>query len=281
MQSTSKQLTPLNIPGYARAGFFSQTESTNTDALKLLASPDATAREKLGELSVLATDDQRAGRGRLDRQWTAPAGSALCATFIVRPHASTQPLRSEALRWLTMILALAARQTLVEQGVNAGIKWPNDLVVGGRKIAGILAQLSIEPTGEMSAVVGIGINTAMNPLQLPFETATSMAIEGAKSPDNLELLQALAASFADIYRRFAEAGGDASAPLTSGVSLVELLRLHTITLGQEVAVHLPGDDIVQGVAVDLADDGEIMVRDPRGRVKSYAVGDVVHLRPAS
>lgn len=265
---------------YSSVILLPSTESTNADAQSLLTSSLEQAREQLGELSLIATDDQRAGRGRMEREWTASAGTALCTSFIVRPHQGEQPLPQESLRWLTMLMALAGRKTLEEYGVKAGIKWPNDLLLDGKKIAGILAQLAIEPSRHISAIVGIGINTNMTAEQLPVETATSLFCQTGQKVDATDLLERLAHHFGLLYSAFSKADGNPEAPLLGGISLLDALRAQTVTLGQEVSIHLPDGGIDQGTAVDFAPDGEIVVRHHDNSLHTYAVGDIVHLRPS-
>ena len=150
---------------------------------QVLTDPNPSVREQLGELSVFATDDQRAGHGRLDRAWVTPPGTALAATVVVRPHAGIgQGMAPENYHWLTLIMGLSVREVLRELGVDCDLKWPNDLIAGGKKCCGVLAQLILEPAGtnpagtaatSMSVLVGAGINLNMLEEQLPTETATS------------------------------------------------------------------------------------------------------------
>ena len=157
--------------GYSTVCVLEYTGSTNDDARQVLTDPNPSVREQLGELSVFATDDQRAGHGRLDRAWVTPPGTALAATVVVRPHAGIgQGLAPENYHWLTLIMGLSVREVLRELGVDCDLKWPNDLIAGGKKCCGVLAQLILEPAGtnpagtaatSMSVLVGAGINLNM------------------------------------------------------------------------------------------------------------------------
>ena len=150
------------------------TGSTNTDLLAAVAEqPDA-----YPHLSVLVTDDQRAGRGRLDRTWTAPAGAALAISVLVRVPGIPAVQRG----WVSLIAGTAMTLAIRDQfpPENAGgnsrvaLKWPNDVLIDGAKVCGILSQMV---PGEPDAiVVGAGVNTRMTPGQLPVPTATSLAI---------------------------------------------------------------------------------------------------------
>lgn len=270
----------LKVGGeFTRSVTLDHTGSTNADAVTELSSSEADA---WGELSLIATADQRQGRGRLDRQWQAPRHSALCTSFIVRPHANAQHrLPVESLRWITMLVAVAAVDTLRDFSVEASIKWPNDVLASNKKICGILAQLVIEPAGEASVVAGIGMNINMSRDELPVDTATSTYVLLGSELELDTVLQSLAGHFQRHYRAFTKVQGDAEAPDTSGLSLLDKVRSRLATVGQEVKVYLPDGTIVEGRAIDININGELMVQDARGMVRSFAAGDVVHIRPES
>ena len=265
--------------GFSRVIIVDHTGSTNADAVAELSSSSADA---WGELSVLATADQRQGRGRLDRQWQAPRNSALCTSFVVRPHAgSGQVLPLESLRWITMLVAVAAVDTLRGFSLDASIKWPNDVLVGHKKICGGLAQLVVEPGGGASVVVGIGMNVNMSESELPVETATSTYVLLGKELDLDAVLRSLAEHFERHYRAFASVYGDAERPDSSGVCLLDKVRSRLSTVGQDVKVHLPDNTVLEGRAIDIDGEGELQVRDARGKMWSFAAGDIVHMRPES
>lgn len=274
------QESAVNAPSFSRIILLDSIDSTNRYAVDQLLTQDALARRGWGELSLVSTADQTSGRGRLDRVWTAPRGSALCTSFVVRPHAdAANRFLADQYHWVTQMVALAAVDALAERGIVASIKWPNDILVGERKICGVLSQLVAEPDGHFSIVSGIGMNANMSRDQLPVDTATSIECETGQQVELEPLLSSLAEGFASYFARFKAVHGDASAVDGEGQSLLERVREKMSTLGQRVMVMLPGGEKVYGIATDINDDGEIMVRDDLGAVRTYSVGDVVHLRP--
>ncbi|MDO4917121.1 MAG: biotin--[acetyl-CoA-carboxylase] ligase [Rothia sp. (in: high G+C Gram-positive bacteria)] len=276
----SLQASAVNAPGFSRVVVLGSVDSTNRYAVDQLLAQDGFARLGWGELSLISTADQTNGRGRLDRVWTAPRGSSLCTSFVARPHAdAANRFSAKQYHWVTQLVALAAIDALAAQGIVASIKWPNDILVGDRKICGILSQLVTEPDGHYSIVSGIGINANMSRDQLPMETATSIECETGKQVELESLLSSLAKAFASHYGRFKAVQGEANASDSEGKSLLKRVRETMSTLGQRVMVMLPGNEKVYGTAIDINADGEIMVRDDLGTVSTYSVGDVVHLRP--
>lgn len=259
-----------------------QTGSTNSD----LAEQAAAEPESWPDRSVLTAEHQTAGRGRLDRRWESPDRAALNVSVLLRPVNSlgrALPLQSYA--WFSLLAALALAETLDEHaGVATDIKWPNDLLAGGRKLAGILAQLVPPAAGTAGAapavVLGTGLNVSLTTDQLPIPEATSLLLQNARSLDRTALLDAYLRRFARDYGRFCAADGDAAAPGADGTSLLGRLIPRMVTLGQRVRADLPGGEAVRGLAVGLDAGGSLQVRDDAGAVRTVSAGDVVHLRPA-
>jgi len=240
--------------------------STNADLLA--AAPD------LPHLAVIATDTQTAGRGRLDRVWTAPSGTSLAISVLLRPLLPTGGLLPpERWGWIALMTGLAMSETVADiaPGIRPDVKWPNDLLVGGRKLCGILAEIA----PDSSIVVGVGINTAMTAEQLPVETATSLAVEGALVDD--DLLDRLLAGFLLRLdaRLTALLGADGDADASGLRAAVEAA---CVTLGREVRVELPGTEPLRGRATGIDEGGRILVSQADGRVVAVSAGDVVHLR---
>lgn len=248
------------------------TPLTRTDALaaRLLVLPEcgstnaelrarAADAEAWPHLSVLLTDTQTAGRGRLDRTWTAPAGTALAVSVLLRDL----PADPEAWGWIPLAAGAAMTDAVAAQlpGREIGLKWPNDVLVDGKKICGILAEVS-----SGAVVVGTGINTAMSAQQLPVPTATSFAAQGID---------------VDADRLLA----DYLTGLQHGIRSLGSARLHAevtercLTLGQTVDVSLPDGTTLTGTAVRIADDGRLVVDDGQS-AHEVAAGDVVHVRRA-
>ena len=140
------------------------TRSTNADVAQA-------ARDGAPEGTVHVTEDQTGGRGRLDREWVAPKGSGLAASVLLRP--TSVPLHRWG--WLPLLTGVAVADAVADLGIRAKLKWPNDVEVDGRKLAGILVEAVSTPDG-MAAVVGVGLNVAMTAEQLPVPHATSLAL---------------------------------------------------------------------------------------------------------
>lgn len=256
---------------YARLETVESTGSTNADVAEAAAAHPG----DWPDLSVLATDFQSAGKGRLERVWQAPPRSSLAASILFRPgSAAGGPLPAGAYGWLSMLCALALAEAIEEAtGLDARIKWPNDVLVGGRKVAGLLAQLV--PAGRVPAVVvGSGVNVGLTEAELPVPTATSLLLEGAPTIDNTVVLGAYLRRVAVLYGDFVAAEGDAAAGLRVGVSA------RMATLGARIRADLPGGATLEGTAVGLEADGALRVRSGDGTETVLRAGDVVHVRRA-
>jgi BirA family biotin operon repressor/biotin-[acetyl-CoA-carboxylase] ligase len=223
-------------------------------------------REELPSFTTLVTDDQTAGRGRLGRTWVAPAGTALAVSVLVVPRTASGAVPLERFGWLPIAAGVAMTQAVAAAVPShpVGFKWPNDVIVGGRKVCGVLAELLPE---RAAVVIGAGVNLSMTAEQLPVPTATSIAIEGGGSDPDTVL-----AGYLDALQRlvigYLAADGDAEA---SG--LAATARELCISLGREVLVDLPDGSVVEGTATDLDADGRLIVS---GR--AIAAGDVTHAR---
>lgn len=236
-----------------------ETASTNADVA-------AAAVRGEPEGLVEVARHQTSGRGRLGRSWVTPPGSALTYSVLLRPA----PVPAARWSWLPLLTGCAVVSAVHSvTGVQAGLKWPNDVQVGERKLAGILA----ERVGD-AVVVGVGLNVRMSEAELPTPTATSLAVEGAQPADADVLLDALLRAFADAYGRWRKADG-----VVAG-ELADSYRALCVTLGREVRVHLPGGEVLDGTAVDVSDSGALVLRSVTDGVHELAAGDVVHVRRA-
>ncbi|WLQ35910.1 biotin--[acetyl-CoA-carboxylase] ligase [Streptomyces castrisilvae] len=265
---------PLNVPalrrGLLRPGglwtaldVVQSTGSTNTDLAARAAS--------LTEGTVLVAEEQTAGRGRLERAWTAPARSGLFFSVYLAP--GTVP--AERWGWLPLLTGVAAATGLARSaGVDMALKWPNDLLVtvGGqeRKTGGILA----ERAGD-GVVIGIGLNVSLRADELPAPTAASLGLAGAVSTDRETLLRGVLRSLEHWYGLWRDADGDAAA---SG--LQEAYAAGCATLGRTVRAQLPGDRTLTGEAVAVDGDGRLVLSTGDGLREPVSAGDIVHLRGA-
>lgn len=236
----------------------SQTGSTNADVA-------AAARAGAPEGVVHATDQQTAGRGRLDRTWTSPAGSGAIVSVLLRPDA----VPAARWVWLPLLVGLAVDATVHECGVESGLKWPNDVLVDGRKIAGILLERVETPQGP-GAVIGVGLNTTLRRDELPVPTATSLALEGATETDRTIVIRSFLRNLEALYRAWSASGGDPA----GGIRDSYIRRC--VTIGSRVKVMLPRDEVLEGEATGIDELGRLLVD---GR--AISAGDVTHLRLAT
>ncbi|WP_218125470.1 biotin--[acetyl-CoA-carboxylase] ligase [Glycomyces harbinensis] len=232
------------------------TGSTNADLA-------AAAKEGAGEGRVLIAEEQSAGRGRLDRQWTSPAGAGLTMSFLLRPT-----LPREQWGTLSIVTAVALRETLAAVcGVDAKLKWPNDVLVEGRKVCGILAQVE-----GGAVIVGAGLNVSLTDEELPVPTGTSLLIAGATELDRATIAADFLARVGALYAAWNERGPAA---------VIESWRRNSDTLGRLVAVSFPNGRKLSGRAVGIDAEGclQIAADGGEGAVETVAAGDIVHLRP--
>ncbi|GHG79374.1 biotin--[acetyl-CoA-carboxylase] ligase [Streptomyces griseocarneus] len=239
-----------------------RTGSTNTDLVA--AGGD--------EGAVLVAEEQSAGRGRLDRTWSAPARSGLFFSVRLTPGPGV-PV--ERWGWLPLLAGVATATALSRAAdVDTALKWPNDLLVTvegtERKTGGILA----ERAGD-SVVVGIGLNVSLRADELPVPAAGSLALAGAKVLDRDPLLRAVLRSLEQWYEGWRAAGGD---PV--GCRLQEAYTAGCATLGRSVRAELPGGRELVGEAVAVDGDGRLVLATEDGVQEPVGAGDIVHLRPA-
>ncbi|GAC1487639.1 MAG: biotin--[acetyl-CoA-carboxylase] ligase [Pseudarthrobacter sp.] len=268
----------LAATGIAKMVVVESTGSTNADLLRAVT----VEPKEWPDMSVLTAEYQTAARGRLDRSWEAPPLSSVSVSIVLRPmNAEGRPLPTDTYSWLSLLAALALRETLLETaGLPAELKWPNDVLVRGRKIAGILAQMGPMGDGSVPAVVlGTGLNVTLTAAELPVPTATSVALERPLTDDRTQLLKSYLASFARLYRSFCNADGDPTAGLSGGPSLHKRVESVMVTLGRQVRAQLPGDHEIIGHATRLDEYGSLLVVDQDAREHVVTAGDVVHLRP--
>jgi BirA family biotin operon repressor/biotin-[acetyl-CoA-carboxylase] ligase len=233
--------------------------STNTEAARQAV---AGAPEGL----CIVAREQTAGRGRRERAWLSPKDAGLYFSLLLRPRFGVE-------RWplLTLASALAAADALEEAcGLAAEIKWPNDLLAGGRKLCGILAETVETPTGR-ACVVGVGINLrdAALPPDLR-EAATSIERETGSLPDAERLLEALVGALARRYVALGTEGGAASV-------VAEWESRSSFARGRRVRVALAGEEI-EGTTRGLEPDGALRVETDSGETRVVRAGDVFAVR---
>jgi BirA family transcriptional regulator, biotin operon repressor / biotin---[acetyl-CoA-carboxylase] ligase len=210
---------------------------------------------------VVVAEHQTAGRGRLDRSWETPARAALTFSVLLRPRvpAAEWP-------WLPLLAGHSLAIALREAEVPAGLKWPNDVLVGERKVAGILLERVDTPDGP-AAVLGIGLNVSTTEAELPVDTATSVGLVTGSAPDRTELLARVLGRLVDEYDAW-QADGPAR-----GETLRASYTEACMTLGREVRVELPGGEVRTGTARGIDAGGRLVVDE-----FAVGAGDVVHVR---
>lgn len=250
----------LRTPGLGRRiHHFFKIDSTNSVALALAA-----AGEPHGTL-VLA-EEQTAGRGRLGRAWHSEKTSGIYLSVILRPHLAPQqaPL-------LTLLAGLAAHDAVVEvTGLAVELRWPNDLLVGGKKVCGILTEMHAEADRIHHLVVGIGVN--VNHARLPRElegVATSLRLAGGRAYSRLEILVRLLAALDPYYNRLV---ADGAAPIVA-----RFTEVSSYARGKRVQVRTPREEFT-GVTAGVDPTGSLLVRrDPDGETVPVLAGDVTEV----
>lgn len=227
------------------------TGSTNADVA-------AAARAGEPDGYVLVADEQTAGRGRLGRAWSAPAGTSLSVSILLRPD----PVPASRWTWLPLLVGVAAVEAVRDTaGVQPTLKWPNDVLLDGGKLAGILVE-RVDTPGGPAAVAGVGINVSAAP-----GGAASLVTTGVSRDAVLEAL------LARLEQRYAAWHADPDAP-----DLAAAYRSACETLGLDVRVELPGEGVLTGRALSVDAAGRLVIATATGR-RAVGAGDIVHLRP--
>ncbi|BAU95101.1 biotin--protein ligase [Corynebacterium suranareeae] len=232
------------------------TGSTNADLLTL-------AGEGAPNWTVKTVEFQDHARGRLGRPWTAPEGSQAIVSVLVR----IEPAHLDHIGTIPLAAGLAVMDALADLNVQgAGLKWPNDVQIDGKKLCGIL----VEATGfdsTPSVVIGMGINISLTKEELPVPHATSLALEGVEVDRTGFLINMLTY----LRHRVQQWQGPS-------VEWIDDYRAVCSSIGQDVRVVLPGDKELLGEAIGVASGGEIRVRDAQGTVHTLNAGEITHLR---
>lgn len=236
-----------------RVVVYPRVGSTNDEAKRL-------AEDGAPEGTLVVADEQTAGRGRLQRTWWAPAGTALLMSLILRPD-----LAPHQAQRLTMLCSLAICDAIAgTTGLVPAVKWPNDVLLRGRKVCGILTELGIEGPRLAYAVVGMGVNVNVDfggAGELT-HTATSLAQELGREVSRLELLRAILINVEERYAR-----------LRAGESPHAEWAARLATLGQRVIVTTPTEQL-SGIAEGVDADGALLLRDENGVLRHILAGDV-------
>jgi len=242
-----------------RIHHFFRTDSTNRVAMELGYTNEP-------EGAVVIAEEQTAGRGRAGRNWHSERATGIYATLLLRPKIS--PVQAPL---LTMMAGLSAHAAIQAQtGLQPDVKWPNDLVLNGKKLGGILTEMHAEPTVVRFVIVGIGIN--VNQEQFPAELsaiATSLRVETGRGQSRLELLARLLREFETDYNRFLRDG--------SGSVTERFTQVSSYASGKKVRV-TNGKETYIGVTAGLRPEGLLQIRREDGALVTVLAGDVTETR---
>ncbi len=241
--------------------FLAETGSTNAELVR------QASESALADFTVVATANQTAGRGRLDRVWVAPPGRTIAVSVLLAPGA----VPIARLGWMPLLAGLAMTRAVASLATahSVALKWPNDVLVDGLKVSGLLTELL---PGGRGVVVGAGLNLTMTDDELPTPKATSLTLVGVEEHDIVD--RALAAYLVELrraYDAFVATGLDPEAGLRAAVTAA------CATIGREVRVELPGTPDLHGTATDIDELGRLVVRRD-AELLPVAAGDVTHLR---
>ncbi|KAA0022632.1 biotin--[acetyl-CoA-carboxylase] ligase [Antrihabitans cavernicola] len=237
------------------------TGSTNADLL-------ARAGDRDADRSVLIAEFQETGRGRHSRTWISPPQAQISMSVLLR----LPGIPPADLGWLPLLTGIAAVDALrAAAKVDAKLKWPNDVQIDGKKVAGILAEVG-ETAPEPVVVIGIGLNVSLREDELPAPEATSLLLAGADITDRTTLVRALLRELAARLTAWERVGW-------STADLAAVYRERCSTIGASVRADLPGGEAVTGTATDVDAQGRLSI-DTGAGVRSVSAGDVTHLRPA-
>ena len=235
---------------------FQETSSTNDVIEKL-------ARDGVAEGVVVFAESQTKGRGRLGRKWLSPPRKGLWFSVLLRPN-----LRPQAATQLTVVAATALARAIRRQtGLTPQIKWPNDILLGGKKLAGILTELSAELDHIKYVIIGIGVDVNVGAADFPPDIrklATSLKIEAGQTISRPDLAAAVLQELDADYRRICAGQFEAVAAEW---------EQQCVTLGRNVLINL-GDRQIQGRAESLDAEGALLVRTQHGRLERIIGGDV-------
>lgn len=235
--------------------YYDETGSTNADAKRL-------AEEGAPHGTIAVADKQNAGRGRRGRGWCSPAGKDIYFTLLLRPEFA--PNKASG---LTLVMALAVVKAISALGnLEAGIKWPNDIVVNGRKVCGILTEMNVEPEYIQHVVIGTGINVNLDEFPDDIkETATSLYLESGRQWPRAELLQMVLKYFEKYYEKYLQ---------TEDVSgILDEYNKHLVNYNKEVRVLDPKGEF-HGIARGINAMGELLVELEDKRIVEVYAGEV-------
>lgn len=235
---------------------FDQVSSTNSVA-RLIAQCGA------ADGTIVMSESQTAGKGRRSRHWDSPPGKGLLMSMILKP-----PIALKEIPQLTLLAGVAVADSLKKMGLNkTGIKWPNDIIIDGKKVCGILAEsLNSKHYGQI-VIIGTGINVNHDTSDLPPDcraSSTSLSLETTSHWARMQVLREYVATWNLHYQKY----------LTSGSNYIrEKWIQHNHTLGRDVVISC-GPDSIPGRAIDISENGGLLVQLANGEIKEFLAEDV-------
>lgn len=230
--------------------------STNSKAKEL-----AEAGKEHG--TVVISEEQTSGRGRLGRNWVSPKYKGIWMSIILRPNIITENIAQ-----ITLLGAAAVQQAIMEMGIKTGIKWPNDIVLNSKKVCGILTEMSGEIDHINYIVMGIGINVNLEEEDVPLELkdmATSLKLQSGIHVNRKVLLANVLNIFEELYNDFVQSGNIKE--------IIEICRKNSILIGKEIQLIYKGKETT-AKALDISDDGELVIKNQQGIVEYIVSGEV-------
>ncbi|WP_186430663.1 biotin--[acetyl-CoA-carboxylase] ligase [Clostridium sp. BSD9I1] len=236
--------------------YFNSIDSTNNEAKKLASSG-------CSEGIVIISEEQTMGRGRLGRNWVSPKFKGIWMSIVLRPDIDPMNVAK-----ITQVGAAAVLKSIKEQGINAYIKWPNDIVLNNKKVCGILTEMSGEINNVNYVVMGIGINVNIDKEDFPEEIeeiATSLKIEEGKSIERKALVASILNNLEELYKEFIKNEDIKTS--------IDICRENSILIGKSVRI-INRNDEIQAQALDLSDDGKLIVKYQDGSIHEVISGEV-------
>jgi len=236
--------------------YYDSIGSTNSKAKDL-----AEKNEEHG--TVIISEEQTLGRGRLGRNWVSPKYKGIWMSIILRPNIISQNVSQ-----ITLVGAAAVHKALLDMGIKTGIKWPNDIVLNSKKVCGILTEMSGEIDHVNYLVMGIGINVNLEKEDIPEEledVATSIKLESGKDVERRILLANILNIFERLYMDFVENGNIKET--------IDICRKNSILIGKEIQLVNRGK-VTIAKAIDISDQGELVVENYKGIVEHIVSGEV-------
>ncbi len=235
--------------------YFDSVDSTNKKA------KETAYEEKEG--TVLVAEEQVQGKGRLGRQWISPKGKGIWMSMILKPNVDPMKVAK-----ITLLGAAAVHRALEKMNIESQIKWPNDILIGGKKICGILTEMSSELNMINYVIMGIGINVNLDEKDIPEDLkdkASSIKIVEGKEIDRKVLLANILNEFENIYIDFKDKDSVSMA--------IDICRENSALIGKEVRI-IRGDQVRIGKALDINEEGHLLVEFEDGKVEDIYSGEV-------